>query len=86
MKTRGGVPLNVGLFEAVARLFLMIPTGGLAVVAVIYLHTYAFLFVPLYFMATGLTYYSPVKHLYRLILHKPVFTGKNDPVLSSEVM
>ena len=86
MKTRKGIPLNVGMFESMTRLMLILPTGPLAVLAVIFLHTYVFLLVPSYLIATALTYYSPIKHLYRIAMHKPVFTGNNDPVLLSSVM
>jgi len=86
MKTRKGIPLNIGLFESIARLILIIPTGPLAVLGVIYLHTYVFLLVPAYLIFSGLTNYSPIKNLYRVAMHKPAFTGNNDPVLLSEVM
>ena len=86
MKTRTGIPLNIGLFEAIARLLLIIPAGGLAVLGIIYLHTYIFVLVPPYLLASGLTYYSPIKHLFRIAMHHPVFISYNDPVLSLEVM
>jgi len=86
MKTRKGIALNVGILEAITRLLLIIPAAPLAVLAIIYLHTYIFLLVPAYLIATGLTYYSPVKNIYRIAMHLPSFTDGNDPILSSNVM
>lgn len=86
MKTRKGLPLNISFFEAIGRLILIIPTGPLAVLGIVYLHTYIFLLVPAYLIGTALTYYSPIKNVYRIARHQPAFTGNNDPVLLSEVM
>jgi len=86
MKTERGISLNVTFLEAMTRILLIIPAAPLAVLAVIYLHTYLFLVVPGYLLATALTYYCPIKNLYRIAMHQPSFTGANDPILSSEVM
>lgn len=86
MKTTIDIPLNIGLFEAITRLLLVIPVGPLAMLADLYLHTYIFVLVPMYLIASRLTYYSPIKHLFRLAMHHPVFEDKNDPILSSKVM
>jgi len=86
MKTARGIPLNIRFLESLLRILLIIPTGGLAVLAVVFIHGYIFLLIPPYLLATGLTNYSPIKHMFRLIMHTPVFTGSTDWLLSSPVM
>jgi len=85
-KTKKGIPLNIGFKEALARIILMVPAGALSVLAILYTHFILFILIPPYLLFTGLTQYGPIKHLYRLIRHKPVYTGENDPILQSEVL
>ena len=77
MKAIKEVSLNIGFLEGTIRVLLLIPTGGLAVLAVVCLHTYIFLSVPPYLLATALTKYGPVKHILRILKHKPVNTNDN---------
>jgi hypothetical protein len=86
MKTTTGIPLNVTMEESFLRLMLIVPAGMLAVTGIVLMHTYLLVLLPFYLLATGLTSYSPLKHLYRVMMHKPVFTAINDPVLSSDLM
>jgi hypothetical protein len=86
MKTFHGLPLNVTLAESALRLGLLVPSGILAIVAIIFLHTFVFLIIPPYLLFTSITSYSPLKHLYRKIRHTPVFTNYNDPILSSDLL
>ena len=85
MKTRSGLPLNIKPFESLIRLVLIIPVGALVVLAVIFMHSYVLIPIPGYLLFTGLTSYSPIKHVFRLIMHKPVFQDAGNPVLASDL-
>jgi hypothetical protein len=61
---------NISAVEAAIRFILIIPAGMLGVAAAVYMNTYIFMLLPCYLLITGLTYYSPVKHLYSIIRHK----------------
>ena len=83
MKQNKGIPLNIEILETIGRLLLMIPTGILAVLAITTIHTYIFIPIPVYLLITAVTRYAPIKHLFRIITHKPVFTDNNVSILLS---
>jgi hypothetical protein len=80
MKDQKDMILNIGFLESTLRLMLILPVGGLSVWIVIMTHEYMFLLIPFYILVTALIHYSPLKHLYIVIKHKPLYTEDSDPI------
>ena len=78
MKSKSELQVNVSITEAICRMMLIIPAGMFGVYAFVALHTYLFVFLPIYLLVTALTYYSPVKHLYTAITHRPLFVADHE--------
>lgn len=71
LKIRDKLPMNIHAKESLLRILLIIPVGILTVYAISYFKLYFLIAVPIYLFLTGLLRYSPVKHVYSLIKHKP---------------
>jgi hypothetical protein len=80
MKNQKDMILNIGFLESAVRMMLILPVGGFCACIVIMTHEYWLLLIPFYILATALIHYSPLKHLYMVVKHKPAYTENSDPI------
>jgi len=82
MKKNYEIPLNVGLMETVSRILLILPMTIVSIIFVVKFDNYILTALPFYLLITALISYDPIKHLYKKLTHKAVFS--TDPFLYTE--